>query len=118
MVEYVPSQGDIISVDFNPTKGREQKGKRPAIIISGDSYYKKTGLLIICPISNTKSKFPLHLPLDDGMETTGVILTQHIRTIDPEARPVKFIEETSTKIISRITNLVGLFFNEGNEHYR
>jgi len=110
MVTYAPAQGDIISTDFNPTKGRKQKGKRPAIVISNESYYKKTGLLIICPISNINSKFPLHLPLLEGMATTGAILTQHIRTIDPEARPVVFIEQAPIDFVRKVMNFVGLFF--------
>jgi len=110
MVDYTPAQGDIITVDFNPTKGREQKGKRPAIIISNKSYFEKTGLLIICPISNTTNKFPLHLPLSDDMSTSGFILTQHIRTIDPEARPIKLIEQAPRDVLERVMNYIGLFF--------
>jgi mRNA interferase MazF len=110
MVEYEPCQGDIIAVDFNPTKGREQSGKRPALVINNTSYFKKTGLLIICPVSNTKNSFPLHLPIGEDTATTGNILTQHIRTIDPEARPVKFIERVPDNIIRQVMNLVGLFF--------
>jgi len=110
MVKYTPRQGDIISVDFNPTKGREQSGKRPAIVINNNSYFNKTGLLVICPISNTKNTFPLHLPLGDNIITTGSILTQHIRTIDPEARHVKFIEHAPFETVRQVMNLVGLFF--------
>lgn len=111
MVNYMPKQGDIIKVDFNPTKGREQKGTRPAIVINNESYYKKTGLLIICPISNTKNNFPLHLELTQGLKTTGFVLTQHIRTIDPEARPLEFIESAPEETINQVLNFLELFFN-------
>ena len=112
MVKYNPKQGDIITTDFNPTRGREQKGRRPALIISNESYFQKTGLLVICPISRTSNKFPLHLSLNNELNTTGCILTQHIRTIDPEARPIEFIERVPEEIINQVINIIGLFFKE------
>ena len=109
MVAYTPQQGDIVEVDFNPIKGREQRGKRPAVIINSNEYYRHTGLLIICPISNTENEFPMHLRLEEGMSTTGAVLTQHIRTIDPKSRPITFREATSETIIKKIINAVGLY---------
>ena len=80
-------------------------------LINNESYYKKTGLLIICPISNTKNNFPLHLELTQGLKTTGFVLTQHIRTIDPEARPLEFIESAPEETINQVLNFLELFFN-------
>ncbi len=90
MVDYITKQGDILELDFNPTKGHEQHGKRPALIINNDRYYRYTRLIVVCPISNTDNDFPLHLKLDSRTKTTGVTLSQHIRTIDPVARPILF----------------------------
>ena len=110
MVNYVPKQGDIIELNFNPTKGHEQRGKRPALIISNEKYYQRTKLLVVCPISNTESSFPLHIKLDNRTKTTGAVLSQHIRTIDPEARPVLFKETVPVDILKRVTETVNLFF--------
>lgn len=110
MVEYVPKQGDIVELDFNPTKGHEQRGKRPALIISNEKYYRRTRLLIVCPISNTENDFPLHLKLDKRTQTTGAILTQHIRTIDPVARPILFKELIPVDILDRVKETINLFF--------
>jgi len=110
MTSYTPAQGDIIFMDFNPTKGREQKGLRPALVVSTAEYYNKTKLLIVCPVSNTSSAFPLHLKLDQRTKTTGAILTQHIRTIDPDVRNVSFVEVAPTDILLSVLNRVGLFF--------
>ena len=109
MVVYIPCQGDIVDVDFNPTKGHEQRGKRPAMVISNAAYYKYTGLLIVCPISNTESAFPMHIPLEDGMFTKGSVLTQHIRTIDPQARPVVFREAAPESLARKVIHAVGLY---------
>ena len=111
MVNYFPKQGDIIVMDFNPTLGREQQGKRPALIISSDKYYNRTGLLIVSPISSTHDQFPMHIKLEDNLTTKGSVLTQHIRTIDPVARSVSFVESVSEDFKSYIIKIIGLCFN-------
>lgn len=110
MVSYIPKQGDIIEMDFNPTKGHEQKGKRLALIISNESYYRNTRLLIVCPISSTENNFPLHLKLDARTKTSGAVLSQHIRTIDPEARPISFIETAPFDFFGKVIKTINLFF--------
>ena len=111
MVNFVPKQGDIIQLDFSPTKGREQRGKRPALILSNNSFYKNTGLLIVCPISNTDNNFPLHLKLTgENLKTTGVILTQHIKTIDPQAREVLFVEAAPRAIVEQALGMTSMFW--------
>jgi mRNA interferase MazF len=110
MTNYIPKKGDIIEMNFNPIKGHEQSGKRPALIISNESYYKKTKLIIVCPISNTKNNFPMHIKLDDRTVTTGVILSQHIRTVDPAARQISFIESMPFELTEQAIKNIGLCF--------
>jgi len=110
MTNYIPRKGDIIEMDFNPIKGHEQSGKRPALIISNESYYKKTKLIMVCPISNTKNDFPMHIKLDDRTTTTGAILSQHIRTVDPAARQIFFIEAMPSELTEQAIKNIGLCF--------
>lgn len=72
------SQGDIIKVNFNPQRGHEQAGYRPALIVSNNFFNQKTNLVIACPITNTDNNFPLHIRLDERTETTGVILCERM----------------------------------------
>ena len=60
---YKPKQGDICYVDFAPTKGHEQSGLRPAIVISRNNYNKYLGLVFLCPITTNTKKFPTHYEL-------------------------------------------------------
>ena len=99
-------QGDIIKVNFNPQAGHEQAGYRPAVVISNNFFNEKTKLAILCPITNTNNHFPLHIHLDDRTKTTGVILCEHIRTLDLEARPHIFIEKMPDDILEKIINIV------------
>lgn len=99
-------QGDIIKVNFNPQKGHEQAGYRPAVIISNDFFNAKTNLVIVCPITNTDNKFPLHIPLQGKTKTTGVILCEHVKTLDLTARQYSFVEKLPKDLLKQVIDIV------------
>ena len=86
-------QGDIIWVDFDPTKGREQAGHRPALVISQSEYNKIRELAIICPITSISKQLRLHVMLDNRTKTQGDIICEQVRTIDLLARKCKIVEQ-------------------------
>jgi len=87
---YVPDTGDLIWTDFDPTKGREQVGRRPALVVSPAAFTKNTGLAVVCPIISHVRPFPTSVVLPAGLPVAGEILTGHIRSIDTIARPIRF----------------------------
>ena len=93
--KYIPKQGDIVFLDFNPTKGHEQKGKRPAIVISNNVFNINTKMVIVCPISTNKKEFPTHYILEDSKRINGSVFCEHIRSIDYETRNLKYVESAS-----------------------
>lgn len=99
-------QGDIIKVSLDPQAGHEQAGWRPALVISNNEFIRRTKLAIVCPITNTDNAFPLHVKLDPRTTTTGVILCEHVRTLDLTARKNKFIESVPKDIIKQVTDIV------------
>lgn len=99
-------QGDIIKVDFNPQAGHEQAGYRPALVISNDFFNQKTNLTIVCPITNTNNRFPLHIPLDSRTVTTGVILCEHVKALDLKARSCKVIEQLPKDLLEKVIEVV------------
>ena len=104
--KYIPKQGDIVFLDFNPIKGHEQKGKRPAIVVSNTTFNKYTNMIMICPISTNTKKFPTHYILEDTKKINGSVLCEHIRSVDYMSRKAKFIEKASDNdLISVITLL-------------
>ncbi|GAV25393.1 transcriptional modulator of MazE/toxin, MazF [Carboxydothermus islandicus] len=107
---YIPRQGDIIYLDFNPQAGHEQAGRRPALVISNESFYKYTKLAVVCPITNTDKAFPLHVPLDDRTSTTGVILCEHIKSLDLNARKASFKEQLPADLLEEVLERIQLFF--------
>lgn len=99
-------QGDIIKLSFNPRKGHEQAGFRPALVISNNVFNKNTNLAILCPITNTNNKFPLHVALDRRTQTAGVILCEHIKSLDLNARENVFVEKCPKDILDQVINIV------------
>ena len=93
--KYIPKQGDIVFFDFNPIKGHEQKGYRPAIIISNNVFNQNTKMVIVCPITSNQKNFPTHYQLENTKKITGSVLCEHVRSIDYETRNLKFIEKAS-----------------------
>jgi mRNA interferase MazF len=87
---YVPDTGDLIWTDFDPTKGREQAGRRPALVVSSAAFTKNTGLAVVCPITSRVRPFPTSVVLPPGLPIAGEILTSHIRSIDTIARPIRY----------------------------
>lgn len=105
-------QGDIIKLDFSPTVGHEQHGYRPGVVVSNDFVLTKTNMVYVAPITNTVRKTPLHVPLDDRTETTGVILCEQVKAIDFHARKITPIERLPSDLLEKVlTRVIGCFDN-------
>ncbi|MBP1544974.1 MAG: type II toxin-antitoxin system PemK/MazF family toxin [Oscillospiraceae bacterium] len=99
-------QGDIIKVSFDPQSGHEQAGYRPAVVVSNDFFNEKTRLAVVCPITNTNNRFPLHIPLDERTETTGVILCEHLRSLDLNSRDHYVKERLPEDILKKVIDII------------
>jgi mRNA interferase MazF len=87
---YRPKAGDLIWTDFDPTLGRGQAGRRPALVISPAAFSENTGLAVVCPITSKVRPFPTSVVLPPGLPVGGEILISHLRSIDTLARPVRY----------------------------
>lgn len=87
---YVPDAGDLIWTDFDPTRGREQAGRRPAVVVSPAEFTENTGLAVVCPITSRVRPLPTSVVLPSGLPVAGEILTSHIRSVDIQARPIRY----------------------------
>jgi len=105
MVKYIPEQGDIVVLSFDPQSGHEQKGRRPAIIVSNKTFNQHLGLAFACPITNTKRDFPFHIEVKSD-NITGFIMGEQMKSIDYNARNIKFIEKADQKTINRILGII------------
>jgi len=104
MPSYVPDKGDFITLSFDPQSGHEQKGRRPALVISNSLFNKATGLAVVCPVTNTNRNIPFHLPVPGASSLTGFVMAEQVKSVDYNARKARFVEKarrTSSKTWSR-----------------
>lgn len=100
---YIPNRGDLVWVDFNPTKGREQAKVRPAIVVSPKKYNQKTNLALMCPITSVVKGYPFEVEVKDK-KVSGVVLADHVRSLDWKVRNVKYITKAKAKAITEVQN--------------
>ena len=105
MVKYIPEQGDIVTLNFDPQSGHEQKGRRPAIIISNKIFNKHLGLAFACPITNTKRGSPFHIGCKSE-NITGFIMGEQMKSIDYNSRSIKFIEKADDETVNQILGII------------
>jgi mRNA interferase MazF len=98
----LPDAGDLIWTDFDPTKGREQGGRRPALVVSPAAFTENTGLAIVCPITSRVRPFPTSVVLPSSLPIAGEILTSHLRSIDTHARPIRYAGIAVSDEIARL----------------
>lgn len=119
---YVPERGDIIWLDFEPTKGKGIGKYRPALVLSSGSYNRKTGLLICCPVSTSIRGGATEVPVNN-LDKPSVVASSLIQTLSWKDRKAKFItkadDEVFDEVILRIIPLLGAdaviekYINEG-----
>jgi mRNA interferase MazF len=103
---YVPQKGDFITLSFDPQAGHEQKGRRPALVVSNDLFNKHTGLAIVCPITNTDRKFPFHLAVPSDSSLTGFVMVEQVKSIDYAVRRAKFVERAPTELVADVLDMI------------
>src|SRR5262245_11552244 len=99
MAKYIPRKGDFISITFDPHSGHEQKGRRPALVLSHYLFNKHTNLAIVCPLTTTDRKIPFHLPIPSGMKLAGFVMVEQVKSIDYSTRQAKFIQKAPSVLI-------------------
>ncbi len=99
---YIPDRGDFVWISLSPTSGHEQAGRRPALVITPQSYNRKTGLCILCPATRQAKGYAFEVPIEGGDGNTGVVLADHLRSVDWRARNVQFIHRVSDSELSEV----------------
>lgn len=109
---YIPKIQDIVYVDFNPIKGHEQIGVRPAIVISNNDFNKFTKMAILCPITSNTKEFPTHYLLKNTKKIKGSVLCEHLRGIYYETGKLKYVEKCSDDEFENILDLINSFIEK------
>ncbi|MDR4493871.1 MAG: type II toxin-antitoxin system PemK/MazF family toxin [Nitrospirales bacterium] len=106
MPSYVPKKGDFVVVSFDPQSGHEQKGRRPALVVSNTLFNNHTGLAMVCPLTNTSRDIPFHVKVPDQSSLTGYIMVEQIKSIDYVSRKIKFVEKAPQTVIDEVLGIL------------
>jgi mRNA interferase MazF len=108
---HVPEAGDLVWLTFDPQAGREQVGRRPALVMSPKLYNSKSGLALACPITTQVKGYPFEVVVPAGSGAGGVILADHLKSIDWRARRAERLgrcpEEVMGEVRARVAALLG-----------
>jgi mRNA interferase MazF len=86
-----PGAGDLIWLSFSPQAGREQAGRRPGVVLSPRAYNEKVGLCLVCPVTQQAKGYPFEVPLPDDLPVQGVVLADHVKSVDWQVRGCEVI---------------------------
>ena len=101
MRSYVPEAGDIVWLEFDPQAGREQAGRRPALVLTPEVYNKKTNLMICCPLTSQMKGYPFEVLVElDGVES--VILSDQVKSLDWKIRKAKYKNKVSSSVLTEV----------------
>lgn len=110
------AEGDIVWVDFDPVRGTEQSGARPAIVVSVEAFNTQSHRAIVCPITKNMSPWPTKVFLPKNFVIKGAILTDQIRSVDRHQRGFRKVAKAPDAILSnvrdQISALLGLMTHE------
>lgn len=107
MPAYVPAKGDFVTLTFDPQSGHEQRGRRPALVISNIAFNRATGLAIVCPLTNTDRRIPFHLPVY-ASSLTGFVMVEQVKSVDYNARQSRFVEAAPSQLVEDVVALVSV----------
>ena len=99
---YVPDAGDLVWLTFDPQAGHEQRGRRPALILSPRVYNSKARLALACPITSQVKGYPFEVELPAAGTITGVVLADHVKNLDWEARRVVFEAKAPSQVLTEV----------------
>lgn len=99
-------QGDIVYLDFDPQSGHEQRGRRPALVVSNNLFNRVSSLTMVCPITHTDRGHPFHVRLDERTRTDGVIMCDQTRMLDLFSRRAEFEEKAPADLVAEAVDLI------------
>jgi mRNA interferase MazF len=100
---YVPERGDLLWLAFDPQAGREQAGRRPALVLSPVTYNRRASLALVCTITTQAKGYPFEVALPSGLPLSGVVLADHLKSADWAARRAQFAAKAPAEVLADVT---------------
>lgn len=110
MHPYCPKRGDVVWISFDPQAGHEQAGHRPALVLSPESYNRKVGLAILCPLTSQIKDYPFEVRIPEGLRASGAVLSDQVKSMDWRARNASLLcavpEDTVREVLHKVGTLL------------
>ncbi len=106
MSSYIPAQGDLVVLSFDPQAGHEQMGRRPALVVSVTAFNRATRLAVCCPITNTNRSTPFHVEVPANAELTGYVMCEQMKSIDYRVRGMKKIGCADQAFLDEVLSII------------
>jgi mRNA interferase MazF len=97
---WVPRRGDAVWISLEPQAGHEQAGRRPALVVSSESYNRKVGLALLCPITSHAKGYPFEVAIPEGAAVSGVVLADQVKSLDWKARRAELLCELPGTVVA------------------
>lgn len=105
---FIPELGDIVWLDMDPQAGHEQKGRRPALVLTLKEY-NKIGLALVCPITNKAKGYPFEVAINGfAPNTTGAVLADHAKSLDWVARNAALKDKADTELVNQVKEKIAI----------
>jgi mRNA interferase MazF len=98
----LPDRGSLVWLHFSPQAGSEQAGRRPGIVLTTATYHQRSRLAVVCPITSREKGWPMEVKLPPGLPVAGVVLVDHVRSIDRDARRMEIVGTAPREVLEEI----------------
>ena len=98
----LPDRGSLVWLLFSPQAGSEQAGRRPGIVLTPLAYHQRSRLAIVCPITSRERGWSTEVKLPPGLPVSGVVLVDHLRSVDRDARKLAIIGKAPDSVLDDI----------------
>ncbi len=106
MADYIPRKGDFVTVTFDPQSGHEQRGRRPALVVSNTLFNQHTGLVIVCPVTKADRGFPFHVVVANDPNVSGFVMVEQVKSIDYRTRKIRRIGAASDAVLEEVLSIL------------
>ena len=104
---YKAIQGDLVWMDFDPQTGHEQRGRRPALIVSNDNANRFLDpMALVCPLTSTDKGYPTRVKLSGTGKLSGFIMCEQMRAVDLRARNAELIEKLPYDLMHEVADIL------------
>ena len=112
-MSYAPSRGDLVWLTFTPQAGHEQAGRRPAVVVSPRAYNERVRLALVCPVTSQAKGYPFEVVLPDGLQLTGVVLADQVKSLDWRVRKAAFVGRLPARTLREVTQKLWTLIGAG-----